>query len=129
MGGVRRRRQFELTAPPGGRLSGFESGFDGGDDGGVVWQDLGREAGRYFAVAVDEELFKVPKDAGFGVGGGTVLLEEAVEFFAEGLAAGAGGFGFGGDEGLVERVSVGADDGNLREHREVDTEGAAAEGE
>src|SRR6202041_1546874 len=81
---------------------GVEAGFDGGYDGGVVRKDFGGEAGGDFSVAVDEELFEVPEDAGFGVGGGAVLLEEAVEVFAEGLAAGAGGLGLGGDEGLVE---------------------------
>ena len=54
--------------------SGLEGGFDGGDDGGVVGRDFRGEAGDYVAVAVDEELFEVPEDAGLGVGGGAVVL-------------------------------------------------------
>src|SRR5580698_7185375 len=97
---------------------GVEGGFDCGYDSGVVRKDLGGEANCDFAVAVDEELFEVPEDAGFGVGGGAVLLEEAVEVFTEGFATGAGGLGFSGDEGLVEGVGIGAGDGDLGEHGE-----------
>src|ERR1700761_1032922 len=107
---------------------GFEAGFDGGYDGGGVRENFRGEAGGDLAGAVDEEFFEVPEDAWFGVGGGAVLLEEAVEVFTEGFATGAGGLGFGSDERLVERVGVGASDGDLREHREVDAEGGAAEG-
>ncbi len=59
---------------PNCAVSGVEGGFDGGDDGGVVGDDFGGEAGDYVAVAVDEELFEVPEDAGLGVGGGAVVL-------------------------------------------------------
>ena len=64
---------------------GFEIGFDGGDDSRVVGDDFGGEAGGYVAVAVNEELFEVPEDAGFGIGGCAVViaLEEVVEIFAE----------------------------------------------
>jgi len=109
-------------------LSGFEGGLDGGDDGGVVGRDLGREAVDDVAVAVDEELLEVPEDAGLGIRGCAALLEVAVEIFAEGFAAGAGGFGFGGDEGRVEGMGVGAGDGDLRKQGKVDAEGGAAEG-
>ena len=57
-----------------------------------------------------------------------VAVEEAVEVFAEAVAGGADGFGLCGDEGFVEGVGVGAGDGDLREHGEVDAEGGAAEG-
>ncbi len=57
-----------------------------------------------------------------------LLVEEAVEVLAEGVAGGADGLGLGGDEGLVEGVGVGAGDGDLGEHGEVDGEGGAAEG-
>ncbi len=56
------------------------------------------------------------------------VAEEAVEVFAEGGAGFADGFGLGVDEGLVEGMGVGAGDGDLREHGEVDAEGSGAEG-
>src|SRR5580704_15283356 len=95
--------------------SRIQGGFDGGDDGGVFGGDFGGEAGYYVAVAVDEELFEVPEDAGFGVRGSAVVLamEEAVEALTEGFAGGANGFGLGGDEGFVEAVGFDTGDCDL----------------
>ena len=53
--------------------------------------------------------------------------EEAIEVFAEGCAGFADGFGLGVDEGLVERMGIGAGDGDLLEHGEVDGVGSGAE--
>src|SRR5947209_8614161 len=110
--------------------SGLEGGFDGGDDRGIVGEDFGGEARGYVAVAVDEELFEVPKDAGLRVGDGSIVLafEEAVEVFAEAVAGVADGFRLGGDEGPVESMGVGAGDGDLGEDGEVDGVVRGAEG-
>src|SRR6201999_1034191 len=72
----------------------------------------------------------VPEDAGLGVGCSAVVvvLEEAVEIFAEAVAGWGDGFGLGGDEGLIERMSAGTGDGDFGEHGEIDAVGGAAEG-
>ncbi len=113
-GGIGTQAEMGFGAAPQ-CFSGVEGGFDGGDYGWVVGGNFGGEAGYYVAVAIDEELFEVPEDAGLRVGGGSVVLarEEAVEALAEGFAGGADGLGLGGDEGFVEIVGVGAGDGIL----------------
>ncbi len=106
-----------------------ERRFDGCDEAWVVGSDLGREAGYDGTIAAYEELLEVPEDAGLGVGGAAVFAaEEGVQLLAEALAAGTDGLGLGGDERLVERMGVGAGDGDLLEHGEVDAVGAGAEG-
>ncbi len=106
-----------------------ERRFDGCDEAWVVGSDLGRDAGYDGTIAAYEELLEVPEDAGLGVGGAAVFAaEEGVQLLAEALAAGTDGLGLGGDERLVERMGVGAGDGDLLEHGEVDAVGAGAEG-
>jgi len=74
-----RRKTFDTACVRDG-TSG-DGGFDCGNYGRVVGDDLGGEAGDDVAVAIDEELFEVPENAGLGVGRIAVvlLLEEAVE--------------------------------------------------
>ena len=93
--------------------------LDGGCDFGVVGWGVWGEAGEDGAVAGYEEFFEVPEKLGELVGWGKVVGGGVL---GEVLAPGAVGdvLRRGGDEGGVERVLVGADDGDLGEEREGD---------
>ncbi len=93
--------------------------FESGDDFGIVGRSVGGEAGEDGAVAAYEEFLEVPEEFGECVGRG-----EAVgggvggELFTPGAVGDV--LGCGGDEGGVERVLGGADDGDFGEEREGD---------
>jgi len=93
----------------------LKGGLDGFGDAGVSGEHVRGEARDDVAVAVDEELFEVPKDAGGGVGDGAGAGggEEAVELRAEARLVDLG-CGLGVGEEPVERVGPRAGDGDFQ---------------
>jgi len=97
----------------------LKSLFEGGDDLGVVGGGVGGEAGEDVAVAADEEFLEVPEEFGERVGWGKAVGGGVGgELFAPGAVGDV--LWCGGDEGGVEGVLVGANDGDFGEEGEGD---------
>jgi len=94
--------------------------FDGGDDAWIAGRHIWGKTGQNSAIAADEEFFKVPEDAGWGVGGGEILRLQVTRDAVAEAGVVDDGIGCSGGELAVERVNFRPLDGDFGEKREGD---------